>query len=87
MVDSGSGRGGGRANNQMDIASENPVSTRDKSRRIRGARYDTDGGVRLAGGRLEEAMVDELADQRSNASHSDGSTLPPPYSSHFGDTE
>ena len=46
-------------------------------------RYDTDGGVSLAGGRPREVRVDN-ADQRST---SDESTLPPPYSSDFGDSE
>lgn len=48
--------------------------------------YDTDGGVRLAGGRPGEVSV-EGPGQRNAARISDGSTLPPPYSSHFGDSE
>lgn len=45
-------------------------------------RYDADGGVRLAGGR---AAVMQNFDQQSIATVSDDSTLPPPYSSDFGD--
>ncbi|TBU43272.1 hypothetical protein BD309DRAFT_961081 [Dichomitus squalens] len=42
--------------------------------------HATDGGVRLAGGRLDEEAVDDV-DQESMC---EGSILPPPYSSHFG---
>ena len=50
--------------------------------RRRDSRHETDGGVRLAGGRAGEAIADDI-DQNSV---SDGSTLPPPYSSHFGES-
>ncbi|KAM5546283.1 hypothetical protein V8D89_000409 [Ganoderma adspersum] len=48
--------------------------------RRRSQRYEVDGGVRLAGGRVGEVLVDDLV----QGSTADGSTLPPPYSSHFG---
>ena len=44
-------------------------------------RQEMDGEVRLAGGRVGEVAVNGL-DQYST---SDLSTLPPPYSSHFGE--
>ena len=48
----------------------------------RGARHEMDGGVRLAGGTTEEvATPGDFG--RHSMSESDGSTLPPPYSSHF----
>ena len=43
-------------------------------------RYEADGGVRMVGGRVGE-VVAVNSDQLST---SEGSTLPPPYSSHFG---
>ena len=51
-----------------------------ENRRVR--RQETDGGVRLMGGRVgEEVQVaDDECDQLSM------STLPPPYSSDYGDT-
>ena len=49
---------------------------------LRTRRQETDGGVRLAGGRLGEAPIDDQHD----ASDSEGSTLPPAYSSDYGDT-
>ena len=48
--------------------------------RRRSPRYEVDGGVRLAGGRVGEVLADDL-DQDSTVG---GSTFPPPYSSHFG---
>ncbi len=57
-----------------EMASSDPDA---EYRRIR--RHETDGGVRLAGGRAQEAAFDQY-------SMSDGSTLPPPYSSDFGDS-
>ena len=42
-------------------------------------RYETDGGVRLAGGRPREAVVDEL----DGVILREVPTLPPPYSSTF----
>ncbi len=49
----------------------------------RGSRHETDGGVRLAGGRAGE--VPPVADDSDSDQHStsDGSSLPPPYSPHF----
>ena len=52
-----------------------------EQRRLR--RYETDGGVRMAGGRAGEVVAVE--DDRYTL-RSEGSTLPPPYSSHFGET-
>ena len=49
----------------------------------RAPRYETDGGVRVAGGRAGEVVAVE--DDRYTL-RSEGSTLPPPYSSHFGET-
>ena len=51
--------------------------------RPRSYRYETNGGVRLAGGRPGE-VVSNIIEGYSN---SDESTLPPPYSSHFGEAE
>ncbi|KAM5545088.1 hypothetical protein V8D89_001199 [Ganoderma adspersum] len=48
--------------------------------RLRSRRYEVDGGVRLAGGRVGEVLADDL-DRDSTAG---GSTFPPPYSSYFG---
>ena len=52
-----------------------------EQRRLR--RYETDGRVRVAGGRAGEVVAVE--DDRYTL-RSEGSTLPPPYSSHFGET-
>ena len=46
-------------------------------------RYETDGGVRLAGGRPGGVPADDF--DRHTLSEN-GSTLPPPYSSDFGDS-
>ena len=45
--------------------------------------YETDGGVRLAGGRPGEAVSDII----EGYSNSGESTLPPPYASHVGEAE
>lgn len=50
--------------------------------RARNYSVEADGGVRLAGGRPGVVTVDEF-DQHSTLSESEGSTLPPPYASHF----
>ena len=50
----------------------------------RAPRYETDGGVRVAGGRVGEAAAPVDSDRYTL--RSEGSTLPPPYSSHFGET-
>lgn len=46
-------------------------------------RHETDGGVRLAGGRPGGVAADDL-DHHTVSEN--GSTLPPPYSSDFGDS-
>lgn len=46
-------------------------------------RYETDGGMRLAGGRPGLVPADDF--DRHTVSEN-GSTLPPPYSSDFGDS-
>ena len=48
--------------------------------RCESPRYEVDGGVRLAGGRVGEVPPDDL-DELDTVN---GSTLPPPYSSHYG---
>ncbi|KAM5546325.1 hypothetical protein V8D89_000451, partial [Ganoderma adspersum] len=60
---------------------EDTVSSGRGIGRHRDPRHEMDGGVRLAGGRLGEVAVDDL-DQDGM---SESSTLPPPYSSHFGE--
>lgn len=55
-----------------------PRGEDDQRRRVRRA---MDGGVRMAGGRIGERVADDF-DQYSM---SDGSILPPSYSSHFED--
>ena len=50
--------------------------------RARHYSVEADGGVMLAGGRPGVVTVDEF-DQHSTLSESEGSTLPPPYASHF----
>ena len=65
----------------VDAANEEYAASGYGIEHRRAPRHETDGGVRLAGGRVGEDLVDDF-DQRST---SDGSTLPPPYSSHFGD--
>ena len=47
----------------------------------RSLRHGVDGGGWLTRGRPGEAVADDL----DQASTSDGSMLPPPYSSHFGE--
>ncbi|PIL28572.1 hypothetical protein GSI_08613 [Ganoderma sinense ZZ0214-1] len=47
----------------------------------RDLRHEMDGGRRLAGGRPGEPVTDDL----DHDAMSEGSTLPPPYSSHFGE--
>ena len=47
-----------------------------------GPRRETDGGVRLAGGRAGEVTAEEFDRNRM----SEGSTLPPEYCSEFGDS-
>ena len=49
-------------------------------RGFRVPRHEADAGVRLAGGRVGEGPVADDFDASE-----DGSTLQPPYSSHFGD--
>ena len=60
---------------------EEPVASSRRVEHRRNPRHETDGGVRLAGGRLGEVDADEL--DQDGMSESEGSTLPPPYSSHF----
>ncbi|KAM5541314.1 hypothetical protein V8D89_004868 [Ganoderma adspersum] len=50
----------------------------------RAPRYETDGGVRLAGGRAGEVAMDNCDRDEQNTSEG-GYTLPPPYSSDFGE--
>ncbi len=57
------------------------VGRRGGGEQHRGPRCDTDGGTRLAGERPGEVVMDDF-DQRSM---SEGSTLPPPYASDFGE--
>ena len=71
----------------MDAATvEAIVSSEHAAENRGGAPYETDGGVRLAGGRVGEVGRTEDFDQRSLMLPVDGSTLPPPYSSDFGDS-
>ncbi len=67
-----------------EIATEGLVSASrlGYGERSRGPRYETDGGTRLAGGRPGEVVADDF-DRHST---SEGSALPPPYSSDFGET-
>ena len=48
---------------------------------------ETDGGVRLAGGMVREVLggSDDFDREQDSISWSEGSTLPPPYSSQFGE--
>lgn len=72
---------GGIQQMEMDTAvAEEGVSSERGVENNRGLRYETDGGVRLAGGRVGEVATEECD------SMSEGSTLPPPYSSDFGDS-
>lgn len=64
------------------VATEEYASSKDGIEHRQVPLHEADGGVRLAGGRVGEDLAGDF-DQRSA---SDGSTLPPPYSSHFGDT-
>ena len=50
-------------------------------------RRETDGGVRLAGGMVREVLArsDDFDREQDSISGSEGSTLPPPYSSQFGE--
>lgn len=53
----------------------------------RDIRRETDGGVRLAGGMVRDALggLDDFDREQDSISWSEGSTLPPPYSSQFGE--
>ena len=62
---------------RAEVSAPSPIHVID---RRRSARYEVDGGVRLAGGRVGEVVMDDL-DRESTVG---GSTFPPPYSSHFG---
>ena len=73
----------GNANNDENAAAEAPTSLDDGMEYRRGLRHETDGGVRLAGGRVGEPEV--AANNIDQHSAWDGSTLPLPYSSHFGE--
>ena len=48
----------------------------------RGLQQESDGGVWLAGGRAAEISTDDFGEDNTW----DGSALPPPYSSQFGET-
>ena len=50
----------------------------------RDSRYEMDGGVRVAEGRVGDSGV--AVDYAQHTLISEGSTLPPPYSSHVGET-
>ena len=71
----------GEVQNQVHIATGHPMSFNQGAGHRRGPRYETDGGVRLAGGRMGETIAEDF-DQYSV---SEGSTLPPPYSSASGE--
>lgn len=64
---------------EMQVAARELVNFnhQDHGNQTRGRRHATDGGVRLAGGMLGARVEDDI-DQYSI---SDGSTLPPSYSS------
>lgn len=47
---------------------------------------ETDGGVRLAGGRPESGVPDDFDYAGADTSESDMSILPPPYAAHFEQT-
>ena len=65
---------------QTDAAAAGPVpSAGHIPEHRRTPWHATDGGVRLVGGRAGEAVLDDFDDDGV----SEGSTLPPPYSSHF----
>ena len=73
----------GNANNDENATAEAPTSLDDGVKYRRDLRHETDGGMRLAGGRVGEPEV--AADNIDQHSAWDGSTLPLPYSSHFGE--
>ncbi len=79
--------GGRNGAEQMSVHAvmQEPVSSDPDADHRRGQRLETDGGVRLAGG---GARPREAATQYFNQHSvpSDGSTLPPSYSSDFGNS-
>lgn len=68
---------------RADTTIEDSISSGQAIQNRRVRHHETDGGVRLAGGRVEEPLQD--SDDFDQLSTSDGSTLPPPYSSDFGE--
>ena len=61
---------------QEDCIIEAPVGQRS------GRQYETDGGVRIAGGPVRMGDMVVVADS-NRFSTSEGSTLPPPYASQY----
>ena len=59
----------------------------DGIERRRNTRRETDEWVSLAGGRLRDVVAasDDFDREQDSISGSEGSTLPPPYSSQFGE--
>ncbi|PIL28533.1 hypothetical protein GSI_08571 [Ganoderma sinense ZZ0214-1] len=66
---------------ETDAMAEETVLCENYAEHRRERRRETDAGARLAGGRAGEIAILEDLDQYSV---SEGSTLPPAYSSHFG---
>lgn len=79
---------GGDVNDQMDNGFQDAVTAGHCrcGHGRRGVRQAEDGGIRLAGGRPGEVAADECDQDSLRTSESDrsGSTLPPPYASHYG---
>ena len=79
---------GAGTDDQADITFEEDVGDGDQNGvnncRLRCARQERDGGVRLAGGWLREVTTDEFQDNEHSSgsceSGGSGYTLPPPYS-------
>ena len=69
--------GGDQLDLQEDCIIEAPVAQSG------GRRYETDGGVRIAGGRVGYTVAVRDSNRFST---SEGSTLPPPYASQYTET-
>ena len=83
-----SSQGGGGANQQSDSVSQAAITSAygQEGEQHRCLRRAMDGGVRLGGGRLGESVAPDHCDQRHSAVTSEASTLPPSYSSRFGES-
>ena len=76
--------GGGHEQTDTSMVEITPISSGYGIDRSQGPRHETDGGVRLAVGRGGRVVADD-SDRHSAVTSHGSDTLPPPYSSHFGE--